>query len=365
MNIGQKIKELRMGNNLTQEELAEELGVSFQAVSRWENSLTYPDITLLPVIANMFDVTIDWLLDLESYKKKEDIDKIIKQNRILLNQGKTKERLELLEEAIKRYPSSWEIKEYLMFAYFTNACTYRDNTEIYEEYDQKAIKIAQNILDKCVIDSIRYSAMQTLVLTYRERKELDKAKEIVEKLPDMIVSKDYLWPDVVTGTERIEATQHIFAQLVDIFYLKLVTTYGRAEVGKRDRELLKYKEFLDVVYENGDYGFNHIRLYDMYFMCAIDQAKVQNKDKTIDYLNKTLEHLKIYLNIYNGKETIKHTSFLVDRIVDDPSNWSFSGEPNQSLKIDMLDLINRDIFDFVRNDSAFIMLVEELKKILS
>lgn len=113
------------------------------------------------------------------------------------------------------------------------------------------------------------------------------------------------------------------------------------------------------------YKINHIRLYDMYRMCAMDQAKVQNKDKTIDYLNKTLEHLKIYLNIYNGKETIKHTSFLVDRIVDDPSNWSFSGEPNQSIKIDMLDLINRDIFDFVRNDSAFIMLVEELKKILS
>ena len=207
--------------------------------------------------------------------------------------------------------------------------------------------------------------MQTLVLIYRQRKELDKTKEIVEKLPDMIVSKDYLWADVVTGVKRIESTQHIFVQLVDIFYLKLLTTYGRAEVGKRDRERLKYKEFLDVVYENGDYGFNHIRLYDMYRMCAMDLAKVQNKDKTIDYLNKTLEHLKIYLNIYNGKETIKHTSFLVDRIVDDPSNWSFSGEPNQSFKIDMLDFINRDIFDFVRNDSSFEETVKELKKMCS
>ena len=50
-------------------------------------------------------------------------------------------------------------------------------------------------------------------------------------------------------------------------------------------------------------------------------------------------------------------------LFDDPLKWSFSGEPNQSLKIDMLDLINRDIFDFVRNDSAFIKLFEELKKI--
>ena len=70
MNIGQKIKELRQENNLTQEELAEQLGVSPQAISRWENSATYPDITLLPIIANMFDVTIDYLFDMDSYKMK-------------------------------------------------------------------------------------------------------------------------------------------------------------------------------------------------------------------------------------------------------------------------------------------------------
>lgn len=101
MNIGEKIKELRVNNNLTQEELANELGVSFQAVSRWENSLTYPDITMLPIIANMFDVSIDWLLDLDSYKKQEEIDKIIRLDSVLSNQGKTKEREELLENALK------------------------------------------------------------------------------------------------------------------------------------------------------------------------------------------------------------------------------------------------------------------------
>ena len=76
MNVGQKIKELRQENGLTQEDLAEQLGVSFQAISRWENGTTYPDITLLPIIANMFDVTIDYLLDMESLKKDEELKKI-------------------------------------------------------------------------------------------------------------------------------------------------------------------------------------------------------------------------------------------------------------------------------------------------
>ena len=92
MNIGQKIKELRQENNLTQEDLAEQLGVSFQAVSRWENSTTYPDITLLPIIANMFDVTIDYLLDMESYKKDEELKEIFEQDGVLFNEGKEQKR---------------------------------------------------------------------------------------------------------------------------------------------------------------------------------------------------------------------------------------------------------------------------------
>lgn len=163
MNIGQKIKTLRQENNFTQEELAEQLGVSFQAVSRWENSATYPDITLLPIIANIFDVTTDYLLDIVSYKVKDEIDKILEKNDSLFNEGKTKEREELLESALKKYPNSWNIKDCLIDVYFTIAFS---NSENREEYDQKAIKLATNILDRCLDDSIRYSAMHTLILIY-------------------------------------------------------------------------------------------------------------------------------------------------------------------------------------------------------
>ena len=196
MNIGDKIKKLRQENGLTQEDLAEQLGVSFQAVSRWENSTTYPDITLLPIIANMFDVTIDYLLDMESYKKDEELKKIFEQDDILFNEGKTKEREKILESVLKKYPNNWDIKDRLMVIYFTIAFNDSNNRE---EYDHKIIKIANNILEKCVVDSIRYGAMQILILTYHARKEFDKAKVIADKLPDMIITRDWPWPDCVTG----------------------------------------------------------------------------------------------------------------------------------------------------------------------
>ena len=61
--IGQNIKLLRISSGLTQRALAYELQVSVQAVSKWEQERSYPDVTLLPRIAKLFSVTIDRLFD--------------------------------------------------------------------------------------------------------------------------------------------------------------------------------------------------------------------------------------------------------------------------------------------------------------
>ena len=62
LNIGENIKKHRRNTNLTQEQLAEKLGVSFQSISRWENGTTYPDMELLPSIAKFFDISVDRLI---------------------------------------------------------------------------------------------------------------------------------------------------------------------------------------------------------------------------------------------------------------------------------------------------------------
>lgn len=61
--IGKKIRDLRKRNHITQEQLAEVLSVSYQAVSKWENDRSTPDIDLLPIIARYFGVTMDELFD--------------------------------------------------------------------------------------------------------------------------------------------------------------------------------------------------------------------------------------------------------------------------------------------------------------
>ena len=71
LNIGTKIKELRRRDGRTQEALAEALGVTNQAVSRWESGGSYPDMELLPAIANYFHVSIDELFGYQNDREEK------------------------------------------------------------------------------------------------------------------------------------------------------------------------------------------------------------------------------------------------------------------------------------------------------
>ena len=73
-NIGNNIAVLRKKNGMTQEELAIKIGVSAQSVSKWENGTNMPDISALPIIAEVFDVSIDYIFGRETVKTLSPID---------------------------------------------------------------------------------------------------------------------------------------------------------------------------------------------------------------------------------------------------------------------------------------------------
>ena len=77
LKLGENIRTLRLQHKLTQEQLADRLGVSYQSISRWENGVTYPDIEFLPAIAKHFSVTTDYLLGQDNVEKRRRIRKQI------------------------------------------------------------------------------------------------------------------------------------------------------------------------------------------------------------------------------------------------------------------------------------------------
>ena len=76
--FGENLKRLRKEKELTQETLAEFLGVSFQTISKWERGETYPDITTLPIISRFFDISIDDLLGVNKLREENQINEYLK-----------------------------------------------------------------------------------------------------------------------------------------------------------------------------------------------------------------------------------------------------------------------------------------------
>ncbi len=74
--IGEFLKKLRKDNNLTQSELADKLGVTYQAVSKWENGKNIPDIAIIKEISKIFDVNVDEIISGEKNKKTSKKDKM-------------------------------------------------------------------------------------------------------------------------------------------------------------------------------------------------------------------------------------------------------------------------------------------------
>lgn len=113
--IANSIKHLRQAKGLTQEQLAEHLGVSYQSVSRWEGGASYPDIELIPEIAAFFEVTTDVLMGVE----KATMEKNLAADHKRLRNGDfetREERLAFIEEMHRRYPHDAETMISLIYA---------------------------------------------------------------------------------------------------------------------------------------------------------------------------------------------------------------------------------------------------------
>ena len=109
MNIylGKNLKRLRLEKNLTQEKLADFLGVSFQSISKWERGDTYPDITMLPEIASFFKVSIDELLGVNKAQEEEEIKRLLEEHDNFTDSKLIKESIYLLKD---KYPNDFRVQ---------------------------------------------------------------------------------------------------------------------------------------------------------------------------------------------------------------------------------------------------------------
>lgn len=143
MNIGNKIKELRHKSGITQEQLAQRLGISPQSISKWETNLTMPDITLLPLLSKEFGITIDDLFDLSIDVKLKRIE-----NKLDIEEVLTREDFyeyeQLLKEQLNKYSDKTKILSLLSHLYHHRM---ESDSKLVSKYAREAIMISPHKKD--------------------------------------------------------------------------------------------------------------------------------------------------------------------------------------------------------------------------
>lgn len=105
-NFSNNFKTMRKQRGLTQEQIAETLGVSCQAVSKWETNTSYPDISLLPIIADFFGVSVDFLIGHDTSKQFEEIDNASKLADNMFTENRYIEAVTVLREMLIKHPGN-------------------------------------------------------------------------------------------------------------------------------------------------------------------------------------------------------------------------------------------------------------------
>lgn len=208
--IAENLKRLRKERQYSQEQLANLLNVSPQAISRWECGATTPDIGLLPAIAGCFDVSIEELLGVEQSRQQEKIDRVLSRVDELIHHGtitddNIQEAIEITRNAVKEYPNNYILKNQLMYVLFVSG---DDTTEIayakenVQKYSREIISLGEQILENCRDDAIRIEVKERLAFHYTDIGEIEKGRAMFESLPGIRFCREWNLECALAGDER-------------------------------------------------------------------------------------------------------------------------------------------------------------------
>lgn len=184
-DFASKMKTLRKSHDLTQEEFAERLGMSSQAVSKWETGTAMPDISMFPILANFFNVTTDELLGVDISRRQERVDALIEQGNLLLRNSERAALVEHYRNAVAEFPGEDEL--WFQLAWSLNWA--KGITRTREEDLTESIRIYKSILERTKDSELITRVHAQLVYNYRDLHDYSNALTWAEKLPSLNLNR--------------------------------------------------------------------------------------------------------------------------------------------------------------------------------
>lgn len=288
MEFKNRLKELRTARNMTQETVAERLGVSSQTVSKWERGLLSPDIALLPQIALLFKCSIDYLFDMELAWSVEHRAEFEAEIRDLYAKKDWESVYRAWIREIELNPDN--------YANYPDVMLHVFRKKLYKkEYVKKMISLAEHAEKCCTNDDLRneiYRIMLQLCSESDDKEIKEKDRYYYNKLPQLRHSREVYAKYVMNGEEY--RTQI----LKNIIYTIDLTECSVRQLILHDmppEEKLFYYQKAAALYEtvlDGKYaGFYDPPLLSDYYEIAVIYVQLGLADIAADYIDRILHAL--------------------------------------------------------------------------
>lgn len=352
INIGAFIAARRKERGLTQEELADYLGVSKPAVSKWESGQSYPDIMLLPVLASYFNTTVDALIGYEAQLTKADIRKLYERLSAAFASEPFDEVYEETKEYIRKYHSCWSLL-YAMAQLLVNNCMLSGAPERMNDILREASELLECVEKESGDAKLAKEALSLRAYCCLALNEPAQAIDLLDDLdaqqmsPEPLLAKAYAMKgdgDRATAILQLYIYRsgiNAFASMPDLMALY-------ANEPERLDEYLRLSLEVAASFEIRK-TLPHL-YFTLYLTAAALYASAQNNSRALDML-------EVYADVVTdaGIYPLKlRDSSLFDKLEQYYESLSLGNSAPRSEK-----LIKKDLKDAVINNPAFFGLIQE------
>ena len=361
LNLGQRIRELRCRDRRTQEAFAEAIGVTSQAVSRWEVGSGYPDMEMIPSIANYFGVTIDELFGYHNDRESK-IDSIVNRINSLGIQARgddewVDECLAILREGLAEFPQNERLlitladtlyeagwRRHKEWLYYDDDGFIQHSYDVHKsnEYWAESIKICENLVGDATNNATVTKAIHILVELYRIVGDGEKAIAYAQKVPELKNCREILLAAASDGKEEAKYIGEFLLKTASQFAQQLI--YGlitNKHHFESDMPIEKIKGAINLFYllcEDGNMGIYHSDLIQLYLYLSRVQWERGYHDDAFVSLHESLKHARALEAICDGKEHqltaplvsfVKYKASLPQKIAKDlPTDWPMWCNPD-------------------------------------
>jgi len=349
LNLGNNIRELRRRNKITQETVADALGVTSQAVSRWEAGGSYPDMNLIPSIANFFGVTIDELFGYHN-ERESRINALVSQLQEMKQRNNgadtnLDEAIALARNALVEFPGNERLMVCLASVLYTAGYSrygehHLTDSEGYDIYDTRrhreyaewgeAVTLYEKALLTLEDGEFRRVAVGELLQLYVNMGLYEKSRALAEKAPGIYSTKEYMRICACDGKERVQAYGQAILGMLHASAVLMVQDVLAAKqnmtVSEKINGIQCAIRLFDAVCTDGNYGEHNRLIARMYTQLSLYLWLDGKHDEAFEALDRSLGHFRQFEELC-AREEPSYTAPLLRQVKVD---FSRSPIPNPS-----------------------------------